>query len=127
MSQFALGGAELMMFFICMIGLVGMYVTIISVLSMIANSVKEAGAYITPAYMVVMITGFLNMFGSSDVSGINYYIPVYNNIVNMKQILLGDGNWGMVMISFATSAVITLALLVVARKLIHKERVVFPS
>lgn len=127
MSQFALGGAELMMFFICMIGLVGMYVTIISVLSMIANSVKEAGAYITPAYMVVMITGFLNMFGSSDISGINYYIPVYNNIVNMKQILLGDGNWGMVMVSFATSAVITLALLVVARKLIHKERVVFPS
>ena len=127
MSQISLGGSELAMFFICMIGMVGMYVTVISVLSMIANSLKEAGAYITPAYMVVMITAFMNMFGSADVSEIYYYVPVYNNLVNMKQILLGDGDIIKVLISFGTSAVITLALLVMARKLMHKEKVVFPS
>ncbi len=127
MSQLSLGGSELAMFFICMIGMVGMYVTVISVLSMIANSLKEAGAYITPAYMVVMITAFMNMFGSADVSEVYYYVPVYNNLVNMKQILLGDGDIIKVLISFGTSAVITLALLVMARKLMHKEKVVFPS
>ena len=127
MSQISLGGSELAMFFICMIGMVGMYVTVISVLSMIANSLKEAGAYITPAYMVVMITAFMNMFGSAVVSEIYYYVPVYNNLVNMKQILLGDGDIIKVLISFGTSAVITLALLVMARKLMHKEKVVFPS
>lgn len=127
MSQISLGGSELAMFFICMIGMVGMYVTVISVLSMIANSLKEAGAYITPAYMVVMITAFMNMFGSADVSEIYYYVPVYNNLVNMKQILLGDGDIIKVLISFGTSAVITLVLLVMARKLMHKEKVVFPS
>lgn len=127
MSQFALGGNELFMFFLCMIGLVGMYVTIISVLSMIANSLKEAGAYITPAYMLVMITAFMNMFSGSDVSGVSYYIPIYNNLVNMKQILTGDGNFINVLIAFGTSAVITLALLFIARKLMHKEKIVFPS
>ncbi len=126
-SQLALGGPELLMFFISMIGLVGMYVTIISVLSMIANSTKEAGAYITPAYMIVMITAFMNMFSSSDVSQMYYYIPIYNNLVNMKQILLGNGNFVNVMISFATSLVITLILLVFARNLMYKEKVVFPS
>ncbi len=126
-SELALGGSDLFMFFLCMIGLVGMYVTIISVLSLIANSLKEAGAYITPAYMVVMITAFMNMFGSSDVGQIYYYMPIYNNLVNMKQILLGDGNFVNVMISFATSMVITLMLLIFARKLMHKEKVVFPS
>lgn len=127
LSELALGGLELFMFFLCMIGLVGMYVTIISVLSMIANTMKEAGAYITPAYMIVMITAFMNMFGSSDVSQIYYYVPIYNNLVNMKQILLGDGNFMHVMISFATSLIITLVLLVFARNLMHKEKVVFPS
>lgn len=127
MSQIALGGSELAMFLICMIGMVGMYVTIISVLSMIANSLKEAGAYITPAYMVVMITAFMNMFGSSDVSEVYYYVPVYNNLINMKQILLGNGSWMHVLVSFVTSAVITLGLLVMARSLMHKEKVVFPS
>lgn len=126
-SELALGAPELFMFFLCMIGLVGMYVTIISVLSMIANSLKEAGAYITPAYMLVMITAFMNMFGSSDVSQIYYFVPIYNNLVNMKQILLGDGNFMNVLISFGTSLAITLVLLVFARNLMHKEKVVFPS
>lgn len=127
MSQFALGGNELFMFFLCMIGLVGMYVTIISVLSMIANSLKEAGAYITPAYMLVMITAFMNMFSGSDGSSVSYFVPIYNNLVNMKQILTGDGNFGHVLIAFSTSVVITLVLLIVARKLMHKEKIVFPS
>ena len=127
MSQMSLGGAELFMFFVCMIGLVGMYVTIISVLSMMANSLKEAGAYITPAYMIVMITAFMNMFGSADTEPLYQFIPIYNNLLNMKQILLGDANFGSVMIAFGTSTVITLALLFVARSLMHKEKVVFPS
>lgn len=127
MSQMSLNGFDFLMFFISMIGLVGMYVSIISVLSMIANSIKEAGAYITPAYMVVMIAGFMNMFGSGTVSPVNYYIPIYNNLINMQQVLLGDGDFGKVLISFATSAVITLLLVVLSRNLMHKEKVMFPS
>ncbi|MDW7661281.1 MAG: ABC transporter permease [Bacillota bacterium] len=127
MSQLSLGGVDFLMFFISMIGLVGMYVTIISVLSMIANSLKEAGAYITPAYMVVMIAGFMNMFGSGTVSEVNYFIPIYNNMINMQQVLLGDGDFGKVMISFATSSVVTIILLSLARNLMHKEKVMFPS
>ncbi len=127
MSQMSLGGADFLMFFISMIGLVGMYVTIISVLSMIANSLKEAGAYITPAYMVVMIAGFMNMFGTGSVNPMNYYIPIYNNLINMQQVLLGDGNMGHVLISFATSAVVTIILLGISRNLMHKEKVMFPS
>lgn len=94
---------------------------------MMANSLKEAGAYITPAYMIVMITAFMNMFGSADTEPLYQFIPIYNNLLNMKQILLGDANFGSVMIAFGTSTVITLALLIVARSLMHKEKVVFPS
>ncbi|MBE0449732.1 MAG: ABC transporter permease [Clostridia bacterium] len=127
MSQMSLGGTDFLMFFISMIGLVGMYVTIISVLSMIANSLKEAGAYITPAYMVIMIAGFMNMFGSGTVNPMNYYVPIYNNLINMQQVLLGDGNFGKVMISFTTSAAVTIILLGISRKLMHNEKVMFPS
>ena len=127
LSEMTLGMGELGLFFVSMIGLVGMYVTIIAVLSMIANSLKEAGAYITPAYMVVMITAFMNMFGSSEAETYQYFIPIFNNLVNMKQILLGNGNAMYAFISLGTSLVVTLVLIVVARQLMHQEKVVFPS
>lgn len=126
-SQIAMSGGDFMLFFISMIGLVGVYVTVISVLSMMANTVKEAGAYITPAYMVVMIAGFMIMFGSGNVSEVNYFIPVYNNIVNMQQVLLGNGDVIKVLISFGTSMVLTLAMLLISRSLMHREKVMFPS
>ena len=108
-------------------GLVGIYVTVISVLSMLANTVKEAGAYITPAYMAVMIAGFMIMFGSGEVSELSYYIPVYNNIINMQQILLGNGNLIRVLVSFGTSVILTLLMIGMSRKLMHREKVMFPS
>lgn len=127
LSQMAFGSGDLVLFFVSMIGLVGVYVTLISVLSMMANTVKEAGAYITPAYMGVMIAGFMTMFGSGDVSSTSYYIPIYNNIVNMHQVLLGNGKWGYALISLATSLILTLALVFLSRHLMHREKVMFPS
>ncbi|MCK8059397.1 MULTISPECIES: ABC transporter permease [unclassified Fusibacter] len=127
LSEFILGPYELFLFLVCMLGLVGVYVTIISVLSMIASSVKEAGAYITPAYMAVMVSAFMNMFGGSEAASVQYYIPIFNNLVNMKQILLGNANTLMVMIAFFTSMAFTVALILIARAMMHKEKVVFPS
>ncbi|MBM7561644.1 ABC transporter permease [Fusibacter tunisiensis] len=127
LSQMAFGSGDFVLFFVSMIGLVGVYVTLISVLSMMANTVKEAGAYITPAYMGVMIAGFMTMFGSGDVSSTSYYIPIYNNIVNMHQVLLGNGKWGYALISLATSLILTLALVFLSRHLMHREKVMFPS
>ncbi len=126
-SQIRFGGDDILLFVISMIGLVGIYVTVISVLSMLANTVKEAGAYITPAYMAVMIAGFMIMFGSGEVSELSYYIPVYNNIINMQQILLGNGNLIRVLVSFGTSVILTLLMIGMSRKLMHREKVMFPS
>ncbi len=126
-SQLAMSSGDLGLFLISMIGLVGMYVSVIAVLSMIANSVKEAGAYITPAYMLVMISGFMNMFGSSDSSRIFQYIPIYNNLISMNKILSGDGSITLSLISLLTSIGVTLIMLFIARSLIEKEKIVFPS
>lgn len=126
-SSLTLSPGDMGLFLLAMLGLVGIYVTVISVLSMIANSVKEAGAYMTPAYMVVMMTAFVNMFGGNQVSSYLYYVPVYNNLVNMKQILTGDADPMMVMVSVGTSLALTLILIAIARVLIHQEKVVFPS
>lgn len=126
-SQLAMSSGDLGLFLISMIGLVGMYVSVIAVLSMIANSVKEAGAYITPAYMLVMISGFMNMFGSSDSSRIFQYIPIYNNLISMNKILSGDGSITLSVISLLTSIGVTLIMLFIARSLIEKEKIVFPS
>jgi sodium transport system permease protein len=44
-----------------MLMLVAIYVGIVSLLSALAKSVKEASTYITPVYMGIMVLSFMNM------------------------------------------------------------------
>lgn len=62
------------------------FVSIICLLSALARNIKEAGGYITPAYMVIMIASMSTMFMKPE--GLwSYMIPIYGNILNIKDIL----------------------------------------
>ncbi len=65
------------------------FVSIICLLSALARNIKEAGGYITPAYMVIMIASMSTMFMKPE--GVwSYMIPIYGNILNIKDILTFD-------------------------------------
>ena len=62
------------------------FVSIICLLSALARNIKEAGGYIMPAYMVIMIASMSTMFMKPE--GLwSYMIPIYGNILNIKDIL----------------------------------------
>ena len=56
-------------------------VTLISIISAFARSTKEAGTYIMPLMIVVMLVGLSGMFSDGAKTELyNYVIPIYNSV-----------------------------------------------
>ncbi|MBN2557239.1 MAG: ABC transporter permease [Clostridia bacterium] len=65
------------------------FVSMICLISSLARNIKEAGGFIAPAYMVVMVMSMSTMFMRPE-AGWSYFIPVYGNILCIKDILIFD-------------------------------------
>ena len=71
---------------VIMLTLVGMYVGIISLISVRARTVKEAGTYVTPVYLIIMMSAFGTMFSRGDANLYKFLIPIYGSITAIKEI-----------------------------------------
>jgi len=65
-------------------------VTLISILSAFAKTVKEANMTVTPMMIVVMLVGVTGMFGGAQESPAYYLIPLYNSVQSMSGIFSLD-------------------------------------
>jgi len=125
LANLKFGASDLGKLFIIMITLVGIYVGLICLLSIIAKTVKEAGTYITPVYMIVMASSFMNMFSNSDPEIWQFLIPIYGSVVAIKNILMFQLTWTHVLISASVSVVSTIFLIYLIKKMFNSEKVMF--
>lgn len=72
---------------VVMLTLVGIYVGLICITSVRAKSVKEAGTYVSPIYMLVMFAAFSTMFSTGDPEMYQFAIPVLGNVLAIKRLL----------------------------------------
>jgi sodium transport system permease protein len=107
--------------------LVGIYVGIISLLSAISKNVKEAGTYMTPVYMVIMVVSFMNMYAFNAEPLWKYAIPIYGQIVGLKEIFMYQITPLKFCIAFANAAVTWTILVIWIRNLFNNEKVIFTS
>ncbi len=56
------------------------FVSLIAVLSALANSVKEAAGFVSPLMLVVTVIGVSGMFASGEPAMAAFLIPVYNSV-----------------------------------------------
>ena len=62
-------------------------IAIISVISAYAKTVKEAGTYVSPFMIIVMIIAFATMFGGeAQQPDYMYAVPIYNSVQSMQEI-----------------------------------------
>lgn len=101
------------------------YVALISLVSVYARNVKEAGTYITPIYMLVMLLGVLTTFSTGQPAPWVFGIPIYGNIMLMKMSLSYEMTWQMLALNTAVSLVFLAILVAVIRKMFNSERVMF--
>ncbi len=62
------------------------FVAIICLMSALAKNIKEAGSYIAPVYILVMMISMSTIF-AGDGGAWGYFTPIYGNILNIKDIL----------------------------------------
>lgn len=74
-----------------LVTLVYLYVALISLVSVIAKTVKEASTYVTPLYIIVLLAGMITMFqGGTDRSDFLHAIPVYGSALSIQNIMTNE-------------------------------------
>ena len=104
---------------------VGIFVGLICLISVLSRTVKEAGTYVTPAYMLVMMGAFAAMFSFGKPELYVFAIPVAGNIFALKSALNFELALPQLLLTCMVS-LISIALLVLATaKAFKSEKIMF--
>jgi len=127
LTSLQFGFNEFAMLGMIMVTLVSLYVGLIVLVSVISKSVKEAGTYVSPVYIVVVIAGVLNMFTTGSPETWQYMVPVYGSIVALKSVFTFELTMPLLMLTCGSSIIVTGILIYVIQKMFNSERVMFSS
>lgn len=126
-SNLNYGPLDYLYILLIIITMILLFVGMLSIVSAVAKSVKEANSYSTPIMIVVLVIAIISMFnargGDSSIS--LYFIPVYNCALALSNILAYNVNIIGILITIISNIVYTVLLAVVIARLFNSERVMF--
>ena len=101
-------------------------VVLITMVSALARTTKEAGMYLTPLMIVVMLVGILGMFGGGAKAEFWYYlVPLYNSVQCMIGIFTFDFQPANVAVCVLSNLVYTGAGVLALQRMFNSERLMF--
>ena len=102
------------------------FISAISIISAFANSVKEAGSYLSVMMVFVMLAGVSTMFGAGSMGGIGaYFIPVFNSVQCFSGIFNKDYAITNVLVALASNTVYAGVMIYILTGMFNSERVMF--
>lgn len=101
------------------------FVSLISVLSALANSVKEAGTLITPLMLVVTLVGVSGMFSGGATNPALFLIPVYNSVQCISGVFSMSYEPVQIILTVISNIVTTGVFVVVLTRMFHSEKIMF--
>ena len=102
-----------------------MFTVILSIVSTIAKSVKEATSYAMPVMVLVMIVGLSGMLGAGSQKPIACLIPVYNSVQCMSMIFAQEINPLCLLFTVVSNFAVILLGVIALTKLFSNEKVMF--
>lgn len=100
-------------------------VSLVSIISAFAKSVKEAGTSIMPLMIVVMVIGVTGMFSSSKQQPLLYLIPIYNSVHCMSGIFAFEYSPLNILITIVSNIVLVVTAGFILTKMFNSEKIVF--
>lgn len=101
-------------------------ITLISIVSALAKTVKEAQTFVTPMMIVVMVVGITAMFGGGAASELyNYLIPLYNSVQCMVGIFSFEAVPVNVIVTVVSNLMYTGVGVFVLTRMFHSEKIIF--
>ncbi len=123
-SVYTLG--DYAMIFAVILSTVLVFVSAISVLSALACSVKEAGSYITPLMLVVMVIGISGMFtGGGERAWGLFFIPVVNTVQSISGVFSMNVEPLQIFITVLVNILTAGVFAFILTRLFRSERVMF--
>lgn len=102
-----------------------LFVSLMSILSAFAKSIKEAQTYMTPLMIVVTLAGITGMLGGAIEKPLAYLIPVYNSVQCMTAIFSFEAVPLHVAITLVSNLLYCGALVFILTKMFNSEKVMF--
>ena len=101
------------------------FVSLIAVLSALANSVKEASTLVSPLMLVVTVIGVSGMFGNPEKSLGLFLIPVYNSVQCISGVFSMSYEPMQIILTVAANLLTAGVFAVVLTRMFNSERVMF--
>jgi sodium transport system permease protein len=100
-------------------------VTLISIISAFAKTVKEASTAVTPLMFIVMLTGVTAMFGDAQTGWMYYIVPIYNSVQSMSGVFSLEYSSLNIAITALSNLVYACAGGFILTKMFNSEKVMF--
>ena len=97
-------------------------------ISVFAKSYKEAGTYLSPVTIVLMVPAYLTMFMDiRTLPNSMFFVPLLNAVLLMKEVLVDIINPLHIATTFGISILLVVASLLFMKYMFNKESVIFRS
>ncbi|MDR0220927.1 MAG: ABC transporter permease, partial [Lachnospiraceae bacterium] len=117
---------DYLMILVVTVSTVLVFVSLLSVLSAYAKSVKEANSYASPFMMISIVLGLSSMFTGGALEGVQYYfIPVFNSAQCLAGIFAMGYSAVNILVAVLANAALALVFVGVLAAMFSNERIVF--
>jgi sodium transport system permease protein len=111
--------------FVIIITTVLIFVTVLSLISAYAKSIKEAASLATPLMLVVYIVGLTSMLGSSQANVLYYLIPIYNSVQALTAVLNQTITTTQLGLTILGNTILFATAIVILAKAFDSEKIMF--
>ncbi len=101
------------------------FITLISIISAYAKTIKEASTYLTPLMILSMLIGLSGMNGAAVTESVLYIIPVFNSVQSMISVFSFELNIVNVFITVCSNIVVTAAGVFILTRMFNSEKIMF--
>ncbi len=119
------GAGDYLMIFAVVISLVLLIISLFSVLSALAKSVKEAGAIITPAMIILILLGMCSMIITGTPSVGIFAVPVLGSALVISSVMNFTVTGTAVALSVLSNLAVVAILTVLLGYMFKSERIMF--
>lgn len=121
------GFNDYLLIFLVLFSTIFVIIGIISILSAFAKSVKEAGSYITPVYILTILVSITSSFSNNQNPSIyRFFMPILNSVESLRAIMTFSPNALMyTLITVAANVVYLTIFVAVLNKMFNSEKIMF--
>lgn len=110
-----------------MLSMAFLMVAMISIIATYSKNAKEAGTYIAPLYIVVIVAGVMTMTSTGEVSPLQYLIPIYGSCIAIGRSIIAELTVTNLLYSIGSNILIGLIFSYIVAKMFGSEKIMFNS